>query len=185
MVVASLLLAGCASTSEKTINYSYQPQGIQVSVTAPSNLNVYQQQAHALTVGVIQAEQIDPFYSFLKSPEGLTNLLLNTENKWMLNRLFIQPGEQQTIGLDRNAKTAYLVLVTGFAQLLPAQSAQIVKIPVEKHSSGFLWLHKDYSAGTLYVYLDLGPQGIVKVRACDEALKPNKTCSQNLLEKIT
>jgi predicted component of type VI protein secretion system len=178
-------LNGCTSMSaEKDIDYPYQPKGIQLVVSAPKDLNTYQQQAHTLTVGVIQTPDPNSLYPSLKSADGLVNLLLNQDNKLMLQRIFIQPNEQQTISIDRNAKTQYLILIAGYSDLLPAQSSQTIKIPVEKHSSGFLWLHKEYSAANLYIYADLGPQGIVQVRACDEPLKPTKKCSENLLEKV-
>lgn len=185
LTMITALLNGCSSTTPEKVNYPYQPQGIELFVSAPNNLNYDEKQAHALTLGVIQTDQADTLYPSLQSTDGIVNLLLNSDNKLMLQRLFIQPDTQRTIHIDRNAKTQQLILIAGYSDLLPAQSSQAIKIPIEKNSSGFLWLHKSYDATTLYIYLDLGPQGIVAVRACDEPLKPNKQCSQNLIEKTT
>lgn len=184
-IIATVFLSGCSSTTPEKVNYPYQPQGIELSVTAPTNLNYYEQQAHALTLGVIQTDQADTLYPALQSVDGLVNLLLNQDNKLMLQRVFIQPDAQRTIQMDRNAKTQAVILIAGYSTLLPAQSSQAIKIPVEKSSGGFLWLHKSYDAATLYLYVELGSQGIVNVRACDEPLKPNKQCSQDLIEKTT
>lgn len=185
LIIATIFISGCSSTTPEKIHYAYQPQGIALFVSAPKELNYYEQQAHALTLGIIQTDQADMLYPALQSQDGMVNLLLNQDNKLMLQRVFIQPDTQRTIHLDRNAKTQTVILIAGYSTLLPAQSSQAIKIPVKKHSSGFLWLDKSYDATTLYLYVDLGPQGIVNVRACDEPLQPNKQCSQNLIEKTT
>ena len=182
ILALSALLGGCGSTVPPVTNFPYQPQGVQLYITAPDNLNYYGQQAHALTLAALQTEQLEPFYPFLKGQDGMINLLMNRDNKFMMQRFFIQPSDQRVIGFDRNAKTQYLVFVAGYADLLPLQSTQIVKIPLKTTSSGFLWLDETHSATTVYVYILLGPQGIVDVRACDEPLKPKKTCGKNLLE---
>lgn len=181
----SLLLSGCASSGpSKTINYPYQPQSVQLIVNAPVKLNYYDQQSHALTLGVIQAEQVDNFAPFLKNQDGLVNLLMNADNKWMLQRLFIQPNSQHTLVLDRNAKVQYILLIAGYADLLPAQSYQMIKIPVKTTHHGFFWLDKDYNADSLYVYINFGPQGLLGVRACEHMLENKATCDQDLLEKV-
>lgn len=182
LTALSLLLSGCASTAP-TISYPYQPTSIRLFFDAPDNLNFYDKQGHALTLGVIQTDQLDPLYPFLKNQDGLVNLLMNNNNKFQLQRLFIQPNSQRTLVLDRNAKTQYLLLVAGYADLLPAQSYQIIKVPIKSTSHGFMWLKTDYAADTVYIYAQLGPQGLLSVRACNESLDPKENCGQSLLEQ--
>ena len=182
LTALSLLLSGCVGTAP-TINYPYQPTSVRLFFDAPDNLNFYDNQGHALTLGVIQAEQLDPLYPFLKNQDGLVNLLMNSDNKLQLQRLFIQPNSQSALVLDRNAKVQYLVLVAGYADLLPAQSYQIIKVPIKSTSHGFLWLKTDYTADTTYIYVQLGPQGLLSVKACNETLDPKEACGVSLLEQ--
>ncbi len=183
LTVLSGMLSACSSTGlMPTINYAYQPQGVQLIVSAPPTLNVYDSQAHALLLGVVQTDQVDPLYPLLTSTEGFVNLLSNRDNKYVVQRIFIQPNDHRLIAFDRNAKMQYLVFLAGYATLLPAQSNAVVKIPVEETHSGFLWLDKTYRVKMVYVYLDLGPQGIIRTRACDQPLSVGEVCQQNLLE---
>lgn len=182
LTALSLLLSGCAGTTP-TIDYPYQPASVRLFVDAPAKLNVYDQQSHALTLGVIQAEQLDNLYPFLKNQDGLVNLLVNSDNKWMLQRLFIQPDSQNALVLDRNAKVQYILLIAGYADLLPAQSYQIIKVPIKSTSHGFLWLKTDHTADTVYIYLQLGSQGLLSVKACNETLEPKEICGESLLEQ--
>ncbi len=181
LTALSGLLSACSSAGLTNINYAYQPQGVQLVVSAPPTLNAYDGQAHALLLGVIQTDQLDPLYPLLTSNDGFVNLLSNRDNKYVLQRIFIQPDDHRIIAFDRNAKTQALVFLAGYATLLPAQSSVIVKIPVEENHGGFLWLDKTYRVKMVYVYLDLGPQGIIRTRACDQPLSVSETCNQDLI----
>jgi len=170
MIGCCLALAGCGMFQSKSreealrdLNWSYAQQAIQLNIHADPMLNETGGQAHNLLLVVAQMEDPNAFSAFARDPELLTDLLLSDrapEGILDIQRIYIEPGAEKTLPLNRVQSAKYVGIAAGYAQLDPARSARLYQIGVAVDSNG--WVFREYTAEpeALSIQLRLGPVGI-------------------------
>lgn len=165
-----LVLAGCGMFQSKSredalrdLTWSYAQQGIELSINADAMLNQTAGQAHNLLLVVVQMEDPNAFSAFSRDTELLSNLLLSDhapEGVLDIQRIYIEPGAQRVIPINRVQSAKYVGIAAGYAQLDPARSARLYQVGVDVDHSG--WVFREYTAAPepLAIELRLGPVGI-------------------------
>jgi type VI secretion system VasD/TssJ family lipoprotein len=173
-LLGALALSSCSSLNSmmggnsesdalKAMKWTYAGDGVQIAVKADPKLNYSNSQPHTLAMTVVQMEDPSAFAPYAASSSKMSGLLLTDappQGLLALNRVFITPGENQTITVPRVEKAQYVGLVTGYYHLDPARSARLYQVGVEVNSSGIMVTTRSASPEPLKIDLRLGPDGI-------------------------
>jgi hypothetical protein len=103
------------------------------------------------------------FAAYARNPDRLAELLLADrapDGILDVQRLYIEPGVERELFIDRVQSARYVGIAAGYAQLDPARSARLYQIGVALDHSG--WVFREYTAQPepLAIQLRLGPVGI-------------------------
>lgn len=144
--------------------WAWQPNALHLSITADHDLNRYDEQPHALMVCLYQLSSVNTWSELIKSPSGMDTLLKceGFDNSVVQSeRLFIQPGKQQQLDLDRLENGRYVALVAGYATSKAQRLSSLFKFPVKQATKGFLfWKKQQYWPGDLFINLILTEQSL-------------------------
>lgn len=147
--------------------WSWQPKALHLSMTAEHDLNRYEEQPHALMLCLYQLSSATAWGELAKTPAGM-NTLLKCEgfhsSVVQSERLFIQPGEQRQLTVDRLEKGRYVAFIAGYAHPTAQRISPIFSFPVEHSTKGLLFWKKDhYWPGELTIHLVLTEQSLQSV----------------------
>ena len=166
------MLVGCGSqepTPEQTalnnLKWSYTENAVQVNLTASSDLNQYDGQAHDLLVIVAQFDQPNAFANDVSSSQQLSTLLLSDSappGLIGLTRVFIGPGQTKSVALPRLEGAKMVGIAAGYAHLDPGRSVKLYQIGVDVTSTGFF--SKTWTAEPQPIAIDLllGPDALLR-----------------------
>lgn len=173
-VVLSLFLVGCSSAPKPTgsisqvpvkdpsqIHWDWQPDAVELTLKADTQLNYYNGQSHALMLCIYQLKDKSSFEDLKKTSAGISRLLQcdgYDQNVVYSRRLFVQPGESKTIQFPRYQGVKTVGLVAGYANPMTGKVAKSFDIPIDKQTKGIIWTTDWYKPGKLSMQLILGRQ---------------------------
>ncbi|MCF6765805.1 type VI secretion lipoprotein TssJ [Thiotrichales bacterium 19S3-7] len=140
--------------TRKNADWSYTKDAITINLTADKQLNVYDNYSHALAIGIAQVSSPDKYAQILQTRNGLATVIANekpVQGQTSFKRISMQPGEQQTLVLDRAYATEYVYLFFGYAQGILDKNSYLVPIPL------------DGTPQPLNIKVELGPTYIVSI----------------------
>lgn len=147
--------------------WSWQPKALHLAITADQDLNRYEEQPHALMLCLYQLSSATAWGELAKTPAGVKNLLKceGFDNSVVQSeRLFIQPGEQRQLTLDRLEKGRYVAFVAGYAHPTAQRISPIFSFPVQHSTKGLLfWKKNQYWPGELNINLVFTEQSLQSV----------------------
>jgi type VI secretion system VasD/TssJ family lipoprotein len=111
---------------------AYVPQGLLLTIRAEPDLNVQDDQPHALLVVLYQLNGVNAFNQLAKDPAGLQTLLKGGHfdaSVASVDRLFLQPGQELAQPLDRAQQVQWLGVAAGYYGLGPGGCARLVQLP--------------------------------------------------------
>ena len=137
-----LLFIGC-SDSPKPVDGSDQQfahNAISIEYNSSKELNIYDDEPHALVLVVYELNNINSFNTLKKDGAGIVKLLgakKFDESVMNVHKFFISPNETKKLMLDRATGTVWVAMVAGYYDMRPSASTRVYKIP-------------DYSAWKFY-----------------------------------
>ena len=167
LVVSVLLLVflcSCAATPPPpppVPPYPLLRDGIRLRLKADHQLNQTDDVPHALLLCLYQLRDRSLFDQLAASEDGIYQLLdcqPFSDSVTAVKRLFIQPGQDLTFIMDRQAGTRSLGIVAGYAVLDKNRMIRVADVPVIVSEDG-----KSATAGELNLILDLGSQQIAAI----------------------
>ncbi len=174
-------LCACAGNQELTVApeaWTFQEQALVLAVEPADALNVHNGRAHALSVGVFQMADPNPFIALGSTRDGALALLSagKAADASILDfrRVTLQPGEKNFITLARPELAQYVGVIFGYYDLEPATSVRLMAYPIVAKPRGiiaksliFLQLIADEAEaapGRLWLRARLGPQGLQELK---------------------
>ena len=166
-----LLVLSCSSKTVPTmaeVEYGYEPQAIQLHLRADRQLNLFQNNAHSLSLCVYQLVDPNGFNQRIGEEEGLYELLdckRFDSSVATFKRLVIQPGEDVEKNLDRAEGAKYVAVVAGYFTLQKDRIYLLREIPVVVEKKGWIPFFRTdiHKLGTMKIDLLLGPQEIHEI----------------------
>lgn len=160
-----LWIAGCSGGDVKRAecHYAYEKGAITLHLTAAPDLNRYDGQPHTVVVSVYQLSNPNVFSQSMETPEGLSTLMQGErfdESVLSPRQVILQPGESETVTLDRVEGARYVGVVGGFFNRNADQVSRLYEVPTKKITSLF-GKEKDCIVKSMEVGLNLGAKGIV------------------------
>ncbi len=130
------LTCSCASGPGGPVEWGYEKNGIQLYLTADSQLNLYQGIPHTLYLCVYQLKDPNAFNELTRNEEGLAKLLGCTRFDASVARshsLTLHPGEALTEMLDRADGAKYVGLVAGYYSFEKENMTRLFEVPVGRN----------------------------------------------------
>jgi type VI secretion system VasD/TssJ family lipoprotein len=175
------LLCACASKQELTIApdaWTFEEQAFVLAVQPANALNVHNGRAHALSVGIFQMADPNPFIALAETRDGALALLSagRAADPSILDfkRATLQPGEKNFITLARPEMAQYVGVIFGYYDLEPATAVRLMAYPVVAKPRGFIAKsliflqliadEAEAAPGKLWLRAHLGPQGLQELR---------------------
>lgn len=168
-VMLSLAACGGSTPPDPTRSqpqWTFSPGGVKMRYKADRRLNEYDGVSHTVALCVYQLSAPSGFMNLKKTKDGLLKLLECTNfdaTVMSYERIYVQPGEDRVLFLDRAEKATCLAVAGGFNQLVPEQSTRLFEYPVVESTEGFFTSTTTRQPGKIFVNLFLGPTGMQKV----------------------
>ncbi len=167
-VLACFLLApfifSCASAPVEPVKWGYEKDAIELHLKADKQLNYKDKKAHALVICVYQLISPNAFDQLSGSRNGLSSLLecsvFDPAGVAVSKQIFVSPGKDMDIKLDRAEGAKYVALVAGYYAIDKDKITRLYQIPEVTERSGFLWLNKTTRPDKLLISLILGSKQI-------------------------
>ncbi len=121
----------------------FEKQAIMLRVQSSDDLNIFQDRAHTLIIGICQLSDPNTFNSMRSTREGLQELLSKSSfdvsgGIVAVEKRVIRPDRTEVIILDRAESAKYLGIAAGYFELVPERVSYILKIPpVQDRKVGF------------------------------------------------
>jgi hypothetical protein len=168
--LVAALLTSCASSEQAPVNQSiwtYQPDAITVSYSAPAKLNMQNDQPHVLLLAVVQTADLQSIQSYLQNSQGISLLLEKSNDpgqtqSFYITKIFVNPGDSHQVKVTRMAGMQHVVVVAGYNHLYTDQVVKIFNIPVDSKSAGLAFWHRIHYPAAIDISVALGEQGIDK-----------------------
>jgi type VI secretion system VasD/TssJ family lipoprotein len=147
--------------------WGWQPKALQLTIRADHDLNRYEEQPHALMLCLYQLSSATAWGELAKTPAGVSTLLQCegfNSSVVQSERLFIQPGEQRQLTMDRLEKGRYVAFIAGYADPTAQRTSPIFSFPVKHATQGLLFWKKDhYWPGELAINLLLTERSLQNI----------------------
>ena len=134
-------------------DYPFQAQAIRVRWTADPELNLADGSPHPVLLVVYQFSDANPFTGRAKDAPGLRTLLESAHFDpavVAVDRVFVQPGAESFLLMDRAQGARWLAVAAGYYSLKASAATRLAAIPPGKQ----------WEDGELCVELALGPAEI-------------------------
>ncbi len=149
--------------SPELVQWTYQPNGLTLNLTAEADLNPFEGFTHNLLLCVYQLSDPTLFEALSASEGGIEKLLTCASlDPGMVEaqRHFVSPGESTHLVLARAAGARYVGLVAGYNDLQPGKATALHPFPVTAHRHGWWPWSKAYAPGTLTLQILLNANSI-------------------------
>lgn len=182
-VVLYLFLFGCSSSiiggvSKKealqNIKWSYDKAAIELTINTSETLNLYNNEAHSIALTIVQFSDPNDFLLYDQDANKTARLLLdgNDAKGWLsVKQIFLNPGENKTLLLDRAQKAQYIGVVAGYNDLVSEKVARFYRLGIEYDSSGIIVKKYEAKPAPLQIQLSLGESGIIDTKTHDQIPK--------------
>lgn len=144
----------------------YAEKAVRIQYRADENLNTYEEKPHTLLFLVYQLGDVNPFNGLIKDAAGLTKLLQGEKfdaSVLSVDRFFIEPGDTNTIDIDRYENVKWVGIVAGYYNLIPGQVTRSYELPVLIETKGMIFKSNEAKMGQLKMNLFFGPGSIQEV----------------------
>lgn len=151
------------AASPEQVQWTYQPNGLTLNLTADANLNPFEGFTHNLLLCVYQLSDPTLFEELSASEGGIEKLLACAsldQGMAEAQRHFISPGESAHLVLARAAGARYVGLVAGYNDLQPGKVTALHPFPVIAHHHGWWPWSKAYAPGNLTLQVLLNSNSI-------------------------
>ena len=141
----------------------YKEKGIVLDISAASDLNMLNEQPHALVLILYQLVDAHAFNQMLSNSATLEQMLDGNDfDRSVLTwqKLVIQPGEKQKFTLDRVAGVRHLGIVTNYFSQNVTAISRLVTVAVAQENKRFFWTKIIPQTAETKVQLVLGRLGI-------------------------
>jgi type VI secretion system VasD/TssJ family lipoprotein len=181
LLAASLVSAGCSlggntrKDAMSQLSWDYAADAVILEVAAQPNLNLYDDQAHTLLLGIFQMSDAAAFRELSVNPAAIANVMGGGKpgsGFLQFTRYVVSPGQHSILMLDRAQKTQLIGVIAGYYHLNTMTAVQVVKVPVDVSSKG--WISKTYQAmpSPLTLRMDLGSDGILNIQSMAKSPDP-------------
>jgi type VI secretion system VasD/TssJ family lipoprotein len=161
--LTAMVMIACASQPVPPPDWTYEKEGIDVTLKADLKLNYDDGMPHTLLVCLYQLKDPNAFNQLSGDTEGIYKLLecgLFDSSVATAKRLIVHPGQDVSVKLDRAEGAKYVAVVAGYYTLEKSRMMRLIDIPVVVEETGFLKKTKTAKPGMLKVELELGPAQI-------------------------
>jgi type VI secretion system VasD/TssJ family lipoprotein len=169
----------CASAPVEPVKYGYEKDAIELHLKVDKQLNYKDKKAHALVICVYQLISPNAFNQLAGSRNGLNSLLecsvFDPAGVAVSKQIFVSPGKDLNIKLDRAEGARYVALVAGYYTIEKEKITRLYKIPEITQRSGFLWLNKTTMPDKLEISLILASRQIQDPQPEKEARSEKET----------
>lgn len=144
----------------------YEREAINVTIKADPKLNFSRGEYHTLKLCIYQLNDPIAFSQFMEYKDGLHKLLecnLIDPTVTYFERVFIQPGKEKNVSLDRAEGSIYIGIAAGYYMLQKERTARLLEIPMKVSHKGFMWLNKYAVLAPFNLDIYLGPQKIERI----------------------
>lgn len=114
-------------------HWKFEANAIEIRFKASRGLNNYMGEAHSLVISIYQMSDPNAFSTYLADRDKLTEIMdphRFDKTVTAYDQLFLQPGEERIVHLDRAENTRYVALVAGYYGADPDQVTRLFEIPV-------------------------------------------------------
>lgn len=146
-------------------SWDFRQDAIQINYIADEKLNSYNGRPHTLILVMYQLSDSAPFNEKSRLRDGLSELLLGEHfdpSVVGIDRFIIQPGDKETISIDRLENTRRIGIVAGYYKLEPKESSKTFEIEYHIEEKGHIRKKKTAVIENIRIFLNLGPEGILK-----------------------
>lgn len=165
LCIVALVLSACAAQPIPAPQWGYEKDAIQMDLKADARLNLDDGAPHTLVLCTYQLRDPISFNQLAEDMEGISKLLacgLFDASVTTARRVTLQPGQDQSIKLDRAAGTQYVAVVAGYYTLHKDRMIRLFDIPVVVNEAGLIRRTKTSRPGSITINLELGPLQIEK-----------------------
>ncbi len=149
------------------VHWTYEPGALELKVYSKKDLNSYNDHAHATMLCIYQLRKPSGFKQLSDSSSGIKKLLQCESFDSSVadfEKHYIQPGQNDTLTLDRAEKAKHVGLVAGYYSQDPQSMSRLYNIPLHKEKKGHLWWSKkQYTPGKLTMKVLFGAHGMQRV----------------------
>jgi type VI secretion system VasD/TssJ family lipoprotein len=136
------------SPQPQVINVPQQPppvqrnfarQGVEISFTADTMLNAFDDKAHTLLLVVYQLADVNAFNRLGANVEGIQKLLEADSfdpSVAGVDRFVAQPGEARLVKLNMAENARWVAIVAGYYNLTPHVVSRLIQIPTVVEKQG-------------------------------------------------
>lgn len=131
-----VLLSACGSKvppPPPTPQWVFEQDAITMRLKSSNTLNLNEGTPHTLMIGLYQLRNKSMFNQLASNTDGIYQLLdckAFDSSVTSVERLFVHPGQDLTIVMDRLAGTKHVGLVAGYFILQKERMVRIIDIPV-------------------------------------------------------
>jgi predicted component of type VI protein secretion system len=147
-------------------SWTFAPGAVHIRYRADARLNEYNGGAHTVVMAVYQTTVPDPFADMTKTEDGLRALLEVKRfdpSVVALDRVIVQPGETNTVTVDRAESARWVCIVIGYYNLVPGQVSRTFEVPFTVEQRGTFRKRKIARVSMLDIELILGPRSLATV----------------------
>lgn len=161
-VVALAAFVACASKpGPKPLRPEFLERGVLIQLQADPMLNLYEGQPHTLLLCVYQLLDPNGFNQYREEYAGISKLLEGERfdpSVASVKRVFVQPGENQGLVLDRAEGAKFVGVVAGYYNMHKSQASRLFEVPLLEQKKGWMSQEITYRYGVLDLSLKLGPE---------------------------
>ncbi|MGD9947343.1 MAG: type VI secretion system lipoprotein TssJ [Desulfobulbus sp.] len=115
------------------VKWTFAAKAIEIRFTADAGLNYYDGESHTLAVAVYQMSDPTVYLSYGANRDKLTEIMAAHRfdpSVTSFNQLFLQPGEERVVRIDRAENSRFVGVVAGYFQSDPDQTTRLFEVPV-------------------------------------------------------
>lgn len=115
------------------VRWTFAAKAVEIRFKADAGLNYYDGEPHTLAVAVYQMSDPNVFGGYCANRDKLAEIMdahRFDPTVVSFSQLFIQPGEERIIRLDRAENSRFVGIVAGYYQADPDQATRLFEIPV-------------------------------------------------------
>jgi type VI secretion system VasD/TssJ family lipoprotein len=151
------------AASPELVQWTRQPGGLTLDLTADARLNLFEGFTHNTMLCIYQMSDPVLFTELAASLGGLQQLLVCAPldpSVVDVQRRFVSPGETTHLVLDRPAGARFVGLVAGYNDPQPGYTTALHSFPVSQHRAGWWPWSKAYGPGSLRLTIMLKPNSL-------------------------
>jgi len=160
-------LGACGGKALPPPQWAFEREAVKLDITADPQLNLMDQAPHTLFLCIYQLKTPTAFKRLAADTAGLYELLeceLFDSSVATSRRLFVHPGRDQELLIDRAAGVRHIAVVAGYYTIEKERIVRMFDIPVVIEKKGFFNQRKTQKAGNLSIELTLGPKQILSAK---------------------